>query len=396
MKTKHLFTTLLIFLISTGNLFAEPVWITIGTDAVPEVEKRLGTIGEPSKSITGVTRLQIDSKNILPLTYLMNTRFNRCGGFFYHENLAEASKALTNIFKRDLATKKIFVDYSIKNEKLVESLIAQVEEEKVVEIIEKLSSFHNRYYQAQTGVESSNWLKSHWEALANGNKSISVESFEHTGWAQPSIILSIQGDEKPEEVVILGGHADSIAGYWGGATNRAPGADDNASGLATISEVIRILFANNFKPGRTLKFMAYAAEEVGLRGSREIAKKYKEDGVNVVGVIQLDMTNYKGSNLDIVMMSDYTNHAQNEFIGRLIDRYVHVTWGYSKTGYAASDHASWTEQGYPASMPFESNKEDMNPNIHSARDTIAMSGDNAEHAVKFVKMALAFAVEMTR
>ena len=48
----------------------------------------------------------------------------------------------------------------------------------------------------------------------------------------------------------------------------------------------------------------------GLKGSAEIAKSFKADGANDVGVIQLDMTNYKGSANDIYLFQDYTNAAK--------------------------------------------------------------------------------------
>ena len=110
------------------------------------------------------------------------------------------------------------------------------------------------------------------------------------------------------------------------------------------------------------------------------------------------MTNFQGTKtLDIVMMRDYTNDDQNNFIGSIIDRYVPgIKWGFDKCGYGCSDHASWHAQGFPASMPFEARKNDMNGNIHTARDTLAASGGNANHAAKFAKMAVAYVVELDR
>ena len=142
--------------------------------------------------------------------------------------------------------------------------------------------------------------------------------------------------------------------------------------------------------------MGYAAEEVGLLGSKEIASSFKNNNVNVVGVLQLDMTNYKGSDLNIVMMTDYTNAAQNEFLGNLIDEYIKLSWGYDKCGYGCSDHASWYSQGFPASIPFEAKKGDMNRRIHTSRDTLSVSGDNSNHAVKFAKLTLAYVIEIDR
>jgi len=208
----------------------------------------------------------------------------------------------------------------------------------------------------------------------------------------------IEGSTNKDEIVIIGGHADSISGYFGREKARAPGADDNASGIASITEIIRVLMDNNYKPERTLMFMGYAAEEVGLLGSKDIANSFKAQGKNVVGVVQFDMTNHKGSqNLDIVFMEDYTNAAQTKFMGSLIDTYIaNVSWGFSRCGYGCSDHASWHNAGYPASMPFESTMGDINHKIHTADDTIDApgSGGTADHAEKFAKLGVSFAVEM--
>ena len=142
--------------------------------------------------------------------------------------------------------------------------------------------------------------------------------------------------------------------------------------------------------------MGYAAEEVGLRGSDEIAKDFRAKDVKVVGKMQLDMTNYKGSEEDIVLVSDYTNRAQNEFTSQLIEEYVQVKWGWTSCGYACSDHASWHRQGFPASMPFEALKDDMNSKIHTKDDTLENSGGHAGHAKNFAKLALSFVIEMAK
>src|SRR5690606_19840945 len=105
----------------------------------------------------------------------------------------------------------------------------------------------------------------------------------------------------------------------------------------------------NYRPAKTLMFMGYAAEEVGLRGSDEIASNFKAQAKNVIGKMQLDMTNYKGSEEDIVLISDYTSKEQNAFVANLIEEYLGVRWGWTACGYACSDHASWHRQGFAAS-----------------------------------------------
>ena len=109
------------------------------------------------------------------------------------------------------------------------------------------------------------------------------------------------------------------------------------------------------------------------------------------------MTNYKGSVPDIFIYTDHTNPAQNAFVGSLVDTYLPgVPRSTSACGYACSDHASWTNQAYPASFPFEAQFGQHNPTIHTANDTLAQSGGVATHALKFSKLAAAFMAEVAK
>jgi leucyl aminopeptidase len=106
------------------------------------------------------------------------------------------------------------------------------------------------------------------------------------------------------------------------------------------------------------------------------------------------MTNYQGSNKDIWLIKDYTSATQNAFLVSLIETYTGATWGWDACGYACSDHASWHRAGIPASMPFEARFHDMNQSIHTAKDTLDRSNQNAEHAVKFARLAASYAIEL--
>lgn len=377
--------------------FAEKeIFITIGTDAVPTSKsfsntEHVATDGE-------ISVMKISPKDVELLSHEMHEKFHRCGGFVVHESEAEAKEVLSAAKARKTAKNFPFVNYSITEGETVRSMTTKVSEFNIRDMIIKMSAFHNRYYKSQTGVDSQAFVKKTWENLSVGRSDVSVEYFNHTRWPQPSIIMTIEGNSKKDEIVVIGGHADSIAGFFGKERARAPGADDNASGISTITEVIRVLMDSNYKPERTIQFMAYAAEEVGLLGSKAIANKYKSEGKQVVGVVQFDMTNHKGTeDLDIVFMTDFTNDAQTKFMGSLIDTYLtDVKWGYSKCGYGCSDHASWHNAGYPASMPFESTMGDINRSIHTAKDLIEAreSHGTADHAEKFARLGVSFIVEM--
>jgi leucyl aminopeptidase len=208
-------------------------------------------------------------------------------------------------------------------------------------------------------------------------------------------MLSVAGSERPDESIVLGAHLDSILMSRMSDTALAPGADDDASGVASLTEALRAMLQQGYKPKRSIHLVAYAAVEVGLRGSHDIATSFKRAKGTVVGVLQLDMMNYKGTANDIVLFTDYSDSKQNAFLAELVSVYLpELKLGYDKCGYACSDHASWQALGFPASMPFESSFARDNPAIHTAKDTFANSGGQATHALKFARLAAAFAIEL--
>ncbi len=274
-------------------------------------------------------------------------------------------------------------------------LVAAIKAANIQATIDGLAAFNNRYYQSDTGVQAAGWLKTRWGLLAAKIPGASVALVTHDGWKQPSVVLTIPGAEISEEIVVLGGHLDSING-WGNNSARAPGADDNASGIAVLTETIRVISDSGLRPKRTIQFMGYAAEEVGLRGSQDIASKYAATGKKVVGVIQFDMSNFAGDGNQIFLLTDNVDDALSAFTGELIDAYAGVKRSTTECGYGCSDHASWTKKGYPSAMAFESSFDGMNHKIHTADDTLANSGGDASHSVPFAKLAAAFAVELAK
>ncbi|ATB47128.1 M20/M25/M40 family metallo-hydrolase [Corallococcus macrosporus] len=374
------------------------VWITVGSDALDYVNLALAAAGHAAPTVSGrsgdVTALRVRESQLNLISRMMHEKLNRCGGFMHHDTEAAALAALdpSAAAKGAQATA---VTYSIDNAATVTALQAGVEELAIRGVITHLSEgYSTRYYTSATGVSAANWLRGYWASLVPASRAneVTVELFNHS-WAQPSVILTIPGTTMAEEVVVLGGHLDSTSNG-----SIAPGADDDASGIATLTEVIRVLMRQNYRPERTVKFMGYAAEEVGLRGSSAIANHYATTNVDVVGVLQLDMTNFKGRpDVDVAMVTDRTNAAQNTFITDLLDTYQSdVQWTTTYCGYACSDHASWTSAGFAASMPFEAPLSASNRHIHTIHDTIDKSGGDARQAVKFAKLALAYVAELAK
>jgi leucyl aminopeptidase len=407
-----LLAVLLSGLLASNSACAAPgkSWITVGDAAyahlqkvAPQViakESKVLRTNEASAKVAStetVHLVEVDEEQMLKLGAAIHTELKRCGGFMFHASEAEGRRALTKqAGKAPLAVAAFSrPTYVIDNQATVPGVLSQMQASNITTTIMDMSNFANRYYTTTNGSNASDWLKTKWTSMAAGRSDISVAQFAHSGYNQKSVILTITGTDNPSEVVVLGGHLDSINLSGNGETSRSPGADDDASGIASMTEALRAMIASNYKPRRTIKFIGYAAEEVGLRGSAAIAQNFKANNINVVGVMQLDMTNYKGSPGDIYIYTDYTDSLQNDFLAKLVAAYQPgITVGYSKCGYACSDHASWQAQGYPSSFPFETIDGDDNPYIHTANDTYANSGNQADHALKYAKLAAAYAIEL--
>jgi Zn-dependent M28 family amino/carboxypeptidase len=86
-------------------------------------------------------------------------------------------------------------------------------------------------------------------------------------------VAELRGTEKPDEVVILGGHLDS----WDLAT----GTTDNGTGSMAVLEAARALAKLNVKPKRTIRFVLFTGEEEGLIGSKEYVKAHKNELNNI-------------------------------------------------------------------------------------------------------------------
>ncbi|WLQ16613.1 M28 family metallopeptidase [Hahella aquimaris] len=397
---KYLRLTVPALLAASQLALADDVWITTDADGFAAIKRHFPEVIEANRARTftanGVSAFLVSEDRIPEISQMMHHELNRCGGFIAHTSQESAQSAALYDSLMASAIAPQIVDYSIDNAEVVAAMQGRVKESDIRSTIQSLANFTNRYYTTQTGLQGAQWIKDKWQTLAGSRGDVTVEFFNHS-WRQPSVILTIQGKTKPNEIVVLGGHQDSTAGFGTGEGTRAPGADDDASGIATLTSVIKAAMESGYKPDRTVSFMAYAAEEVGLRGSQAIAQSYSSQGKNVVGVLQLDMTNYKGSSGDIYIMQDYTNSGQNDFLADLVTTYQPtVTVGYSECGYGCSDHASWTNQGYAASFPFESTFNGSNPHIHTAQDTLDKSGGNANHAVNFGKLAAAYVAELAK
>ncbi|MGV0920493.1 M20/M25/M40 family metallo-hydrolase [Empedobacter falsenii] len=397
MKNKFLFLTPFLFhaIFSFGQSKENFIFATMETDNAILLQKNYADSIEI-----------ISSKNNLSAIYFhpsiaesLHGKFAHGHGYVFRNTKEDALQSL----QEKPSQKKAPFNYTISEQAFITTALNDVDVKEIEKTILMLEGFKTRYHTRQEANDAVLKLKEVWEKMIfdAGRTDVAVRIVDHVNTPMKSLILTFNGIEKKEEFVIIGGHADSTVG-WTANQTFAPGADDNASGIATITEVLRVLLKNNFKPQRTTEIMAYAAEEIGLVGSKEIAQKYASENKNVIGYVQFDMTNYKGSTKDVILMTDaYCDANLNSFLMQLMDEYnktgLHqFTYDTSKCGYGCSDHASWSENGYAATLPFEAKMNEDNPNIHTIYDTYEMMGKTSTHAAKFTKLGIEYIVEAAK
>ena len=315
-----------VMMVSGTAAATQPAWLTLGERAYTELKQSGYKVtiraNRPARNsgpaaTESLYLIEVNARDLSPMAATLHRKLRHCGGFMYHSSEEEARAALANSPLRAGAN-VARPSYQVVNQALAGPILAQMDEQHIAQTIAGLSAFVNRYYSSTHGAQASNWLGQTWAEIAARHSGIAVAQFTHAGYGQRSVIATIAGSDKAGEVIVLGAHLDSISLAADRERALAPGADDDASGVAGLTEVLRVLAAANYRPRRTIKLIGYAAEEVGLRGSQEIARSFNKEKVDVVGVLQLDMTNFKGSSKDIYLISDYTDESQNQFLGKLV------------------------------------------------------------------------------
>lgn len=262
--------------------------------------------------------------------------------------------------------------------------------------LSQLTAINNRYYRASTGAQASTLILSTINSLISGRSDISAALYSHS-FTQSSVIAKVAGRNASLPTVVLGAHLDSI-NLSSPTSGRAPGADDDGTGVVNVIEILRVLAASSWKPNNPVEFHFYAGEEGGLLGSDAIATAYARAGRTIKAMMELDMTGFfrSGSKEVIAIEADYIDSGLNTFVKSLVTEYAAIPWAMdTPCGYACSDHASFYDQGYPTTMLYEAVTGNDNSRIHSTSDTITVAGFSWSHSLEFAKVALGFVYELS-
>jgi hypothetical protein len=249
-----------------------------------------------------------------------------------------------------------------------------------------LQNFTTRYFGTQGLNDSATYIVNEFSS----NPDVIVESqYLQVGatWVRNVIATIPAFNPANKTVYILGGHYDS---YSGSPLVNAPGADDDASGTVAAIEAARVL--RGYKLNSTIVLAAWTAEEIGLVGSNYYAEQASRNGVDIGGMIQLDMVGFDPGNF--MGLRAYSNFESawllNEFAAANIDYSIGLNLvPQINPGARASDHAPFWDEGYPAIMAIET---DFNDYYHTTQDTVDKM--NFELVTKTTKASIATLVKI--
>ena len=278
-----------------------------------------------------------------------------------------------------------------QNPELLEPLMPQINADSLHQTVLDLQNFGSRFALREGGNrEVAEYLV---QRLNHYGIPATIDSFYKAGqnWLTGPYahwfynVKGILPASQPmdDSIVIVGAHLDAIS--YDHATysllQEAPGADDNASGVAVMIELARICHANDLHFNRNVHFMAYDGEELGLFGSYYDAQARANAGEKVAVMLNNDMVSFQPDNNWRVTLHWYPNAL--DVVSRAADlctQYTDIDPFIPSSGQngdsQASDSYSYFQSGFRAVFAIEYT---FSTSYHTDHD-VADSNNYAYHA----------------
>lgn len=178
----------------------------------------------------------------------------------------------------------------------IASLLNEVSQQQLMGYVQTLESFGTRNSFSATDQQNSGigaarlWLYNEFVRVGNGRLQVQQQTFplNYNGLfaEQQNIIATLPGTSGSPGVVVVMAHYDTRPAEVTDGTSRAPGADDNASGVALLLETARVLSSVGWN--HTVVFAALAAEEQGTYGARHLLQDLYLKDVPILAAINYD------------------------------------------------------------------------------------------------------------
>ncbi len=172
-----------------------------------------------------------------------------------------------------------------------------------------------------------------------------------------NVVGNLYGTNPDAGYYLVCAHYDAIGvrtrGGWDWRTDPAPGADDNATGVALVLECARVLAEQHFP--WSIRFVAFSGEELGLWGSRAYATQAVERGERILGVLNFDMIGFNDLSQRLELV---TNPASRWLVEQMLQsnrRYgIGLKVEVLEDEFAGlSDHAPFWARGFDAILGIE-------------------------------------------
>ena len=206
------------------------------------------------------------------------------------------------------------------------ALLAKVDPKRMLADLKFLTELKERRTHASQK-KAADYLRSQLAKLSG--VTLRDHSYIYQGQGYVNLELTIAGSDKKDELVLMGAHFDSNSNH----ATQAPGADDNASGAAAVTEVARVLAG--CKPRRGVRLLLFSNEEKGTIGSKAYVKQLKAvlPASRMKGFINVDMIAYgpDDEDLDLATRTAYASLAKS--MAKAVEQHTTL-----KTKTIVSDH----------------------------------------------------------
>jgi carboxypeptidase Q len=177
-----------------------------------------------------------------------------------------------------------------------------------------------------------------WRLLKHGPVTVEIEMTNTFGTKPVEVyntVADLRGSEKPDEMVIIGGHLDS----WDLAT----GSTDNGTGSMAVLEAARALSKLKMKPKRTIRFVLFSGEEQGLYGSEEYVKAHQNELEKISAVLVHDTGTGR-----VLALGMHDNYQDLELVEQVLTPLPELKLlEPSMARSYGTDHLSFDEVGIP-------------------------------------------------
>lgn len=268
----------------------------------------------------------------------------------------------------------------------IEAYVAQVDPARLEATTQHLQDYGSRLSSSPLGREAGDWIADQFRRSGLGDVSL----HDYNNWCD-NVVAVQPGRTHPDEVYVLGAHYDSYS-----RSGVAPGADDNATGTAGVLETARILGTERFEA--TVIYIAFSGEEQGLVGSEAWATGAAARGLDIRGMVNLDMLGYRrdGDPVDLDIISNAESAVLRDLAFDVVTRYVSgidPLDGYLAGG--GSDHMSFWGHGYPAVF-FHEDSDAHSPYIHTPQDVMGLSVNDMDLFTRSVRATVGMMATLAR